>query len=69
MWGFTCKIVRGLGANRSLFRARSCWGGGGGLCNDCAPSVWLGLRATVWRERYCSVRPPLSDVQVVRVIA
>ena len=21
------------------------------LCNDCTPSVWLGLRATVWRER------------------
>ena len=21
------------------------------FCNDCAPSVWLGLRATVWRER------------------
>ena len=21
------------------------------MCNDCTPSVWLGLRATVWRER------------------
>ena len=24
------------------------------MCNDCAPSKWLGLRATVWRERCCS---------------
>ena len=27
-WGFACRVVGGLGANRSLFRARSCWGGG-----------------------------------------
>ena len=24
------------------------------ICNDCAPSKWLGLRATVLRERCCS---------------
>ena len=42
---------------------------GGGSATIVPPSVWLGLRATVWLERYCSVGPPLSDVQVVRVIA
>ena len=37
-------------------------------CSDCAPSKWLGLRATVWRERCCSDGPPSSDVHVGRVI-
>ena len=27
--GFTCQVVRGFWCIFSLFRARSCWGGGG----------------------------------------
>ena len=34
------------------------------MCNDRTPSVWLCLRATVWRERCCSVGPPLSVVRL-----
>ena len=54
-----CTVVRGLGPIVTCLEH----------VRAVPPSVWMGLRATVWRERYCNVGPPLADVQVVRVIA